>query len=286
MSTKLLYILLPVHNRRPTTRKFIECLAAQTFEGYHLLLIDDGSTDGTADMVKQHIANHTVIRGTGNWWWAGCLQRGLDWLKAINPGPDALVLFINDDVRFAPDYLERAVNVMKNKRGTLLLSQFESSIGDEANETGIYADLRRLSFKVADSPSEINCLSTRGLFGYWADIQRIGGFHPVLLPHYLSDYEYTIRAFRKGLRCETSPDIVVTPNSAISGIRALDDRSFVGAFHTLFSKRSAVNPIYWSTFMLLAASPGQAMRNLARIWGSTFKHMFRILLSPGKKGLH
>ena len=47
-----LYILLPVHNRCDITREFIDCLKAQTFQDYHLVLIDDGSTDGTEQMVR------------------------------------------------------------------------------------------------------------------------------------------------------------------------------------------------------------------------------------------
>ena len=40
-----LYILLPVHNRREITRDFIDYLEAQTWQNYHLVLIDDESTD-------------------------------------------------------------------------------------------------------------------------------------------------------------------------------------------------------------------------------------------------
>ena len=76
-----LYILLPVHNRRETTRRFLECLRAQTFQDYHLLLIDDGSTDGTAEMAREFISTLTVLGGSGDWWWAGSLPLREDlWL--------------------------------------------------------------------------------------------------------------------------------------------------------------------------------------------------------------
>ena len=75
---KCIYILLPVHNRREITRDFIDCLVAQTWQNYHLVLIDDGSTDGTDQMVREQVENLTVIRGKGEWWWAGCLQQGFD----------------------------------------------------------------------------------------------------------------------------------------------------------------------------------------------------------------
>ncbi|WP_223209857.1 glycosyltransferase [Picosynechococcus sp. NKBG042902] len=79
-----LYILLPVHNRYSITQHFIRHLQRQTFQDYHLVLLDDGSTDGTATMVEASIPNLTIIQGTGDWWWAGSLHQGYLWLKNKN----------------------------------------------------------------------------------------------------------------------------------------------------------------------------------------------------------
>ncbi len=272
------YILLPVHNRREITRGFIECLAAQTFSGYHLVLIDDGSTDGTAEMVQSRIPSVTVLRGRGDWWWAGSLQQGLDWLKTNRVEDKALVLFINDDVRFGSDYLERAVFIMASKHRTLLSSRFGKSEDGRATETGIMADLRKLSFKTASSPERINCLSTRGLFVNWEDVRLIGGFHPTLLPHYLSDYEFTIRAHRKGLKCETSADLVIELNGETTGYHEINDASFAAFLRKYWSKKSALNPIYWSSFVLLASRPMWVLPNLFRVWVRASKAMARAYL--------
>ena len=91
-----IYILLPVHNRREITRKFIECLKLQTHQNYHLVLIDDGSTDGTEKIVQSQIQALTVIKGKGDWWWAGSLQQGYLWMKSQNLTSSDLVLIIND----------------------------------------------------------------------------------------------------------------------------------------------------------------------------------------------
>jgi len=52
---KRIYILLPVHNRKEITEKFINCLNRQTFNNYQLVLIDDGCIDGTVDMIKSKV---------------------------------------------------------------------------------------------------------------------------------------------------------------------------------------------------------------------------------------
>lgn len=271
-------ILLPVHNRREITRGFVECLKAQTFTGFHLVLIDDGSADGTAGMVREAIPDVTVLRGEGDWWWAGSLQRGLEWLKENVTDRDALILFINDDVRFAPDYLAHAVQVMAGRKGVLMLSRLRPK-GGEVQESGIAADLKRLRFEVASSAEAINCLSTRGLFIHWEDVQAIGDFHPKLLPHYLSDYEYTTRACRKGFRCETSGELVIESNEETTGYHVIAERRFGAYLKKYFSKKSPGNPVYWSAFVVLACSPLWKVVNLGRIWAGAVRNLIRAMVA-------
>lgn len=276
--TPKIYILLPVHNRKEITRGFVECLQAQTLSDFQLILIDDGSVDGTADMVRERIPSTVVLRGTGTWWWAGSLQRGLDWLKGQDVADDALVLFINDDVRFSPDYLEAAVRVMKTKNRTLVLSRFSAPPTGEVLETGVCADPRYLSFSIAKSPGEINCLSTRGLFAQWRTIQELGGFRPRLLPHYLSDYEYTMRAHNKGIRCETSAELVVSPDMEATGYHDTRVDSLAGFRKKYLSKKSADNLLYWSAFAVLASRPRwRVFPNLARIVLKALKSFIRAI---------
>ena len=273
--TPKIYILLPVHNRRNITERFIDCLVAQAYTNYHLLLIDDGSTDNTDEMVRSKVKNLTVLKGTGDWWWAGSLQRGLEWLKENNTDDNALILFINDDVCFSPEYLEQACRVMANKKGVLVLSRFKSVDNLRIIETGVCADLQRLSFKVAKAGEKINCLSTRGLFAYWKDILTIGNFHPTLLPHYLSDYEFTIRAHNKGFGCESSANLLIEPNDETTGYHKINEKHFVDFIKKYFSKKSAGNPIYWTAFVCLTSKFLWVIPNLIRIWGRVVKEVYQ-----------
>jgi GT2 family glycosyltransferase len=277
-----IYILLPVHNRKEITRGFVDCLKAQTYSDYHLVLIDDGSTDGTADMVLEHIPATTVLRGKGDLWWAGSLQRGLDWLKENVTNENVLILFINDDVHFSPAYLESAIRIMSNKMGIFMLSRYQSPDTGVVSESGVTADLKRLTFKEANSGEEINCLSTRGLFVHWSDVKANGDFHPRILPHYLSDYEYTMRAYRRGFKCETSAELTIEENSETTGFHVIRERSFKKYLTKYFSIKSPANPIYFSSFVLLTCSPYWSAVNLMRIWFSTIKSIASALIKTSK----
>ncbi len=263
----MLYIILPVYNRKQLTCKFVKSLKRQSFRDYHLFLIDDGSTDGTDEMVRDRLCSEklTIIKGRGNWWWAGSLQQGIDCLKTLSPNPSDVILLINDDVSFEKDFLLEGVKYLRVHPKTMVLAQFCDESSGAVLETGVQADLSRMKFKEAKSPDQINCLSTRGLFTTWDVIKTVGDFHPVLLPHYFSDYEYTIRAMRKGIALRTSPQIVLSPALAETGFR--DDGHCRWEVRKLFSKKSAINPFYASVFIFLTCQVRAIPYSLIKVWG-------------------
>ncbi len=246
-----LYILLPVHNRIELTRRFIKCLAAQTYRSYHLILLDDGSSDGTAEMVRERIRPLTVITGNGNWWWAGALQEGYRWLRARRPTTD-LVLIINDDTEFEIDFLERAVAFLRDRSKTFLLAQAYAREDGILVDAGTHVDWRRFTFERASESRPVNCLSTRGLFFRVGDFVSVGGFRPRLLPHYLSDYEFTIRARRRGMLLATDPSVRLRTDPAATGWHDVSGGSLAGSLKKVFSVKSAINPLALSIFVALA----------------------------------
>jgi GT2 family glycosyltransferase len=109
-------------------------------------------------------------------------------------------------------------------------------------------------------------------------VRVIGDFHPKLLPHYLSDYEYTIRAYRKGFKCETSAELVIELNNEATGYRAITETSFAVFLKKYYSRKSAVNPAYWSSFVLLTSEPMWVLPNLFRVWVRAGREIARAFL--------
>ena len=44
-------VLLPVYNGKPYLRESIESVLSQTYEDFELIIVDDGSTDSSGDVV-------------------------------------------------------------------------------------------------------------------------------------------------------------------------------------------------------------------------------------------
>jgi GT2 family glycosyltransferase len=261
----MLYIILPVHNRCSTTDSFIECLLAQTYINYHLILIDDGSTDGTDSLVKSKINKLTIIKGQGSWWWAGSLQQGIDWLKRSAVDEKDVVVFMNDDVLFDANFLQTAIELL-GEGDEFLLPQVINQQTGAIEESGVHADLKKLTFVEARSAVEINCLPTRGIFMRMSTLRKVGDFYPILLPHYLSDYEFTIRASRLGVRLRTSSKLLISVDEDASGFRDFNGLSWNDFLRKYFSKKSPSSPIYWTTFILLTSPNLFAPWQIVKVW--------------------
>ncbi|MBW4659239.1 MAG: glycosyltransferase [Drouetiella hepatica Uher 2000/2452] len=261
------YILLPVHNRREITLAFIKFLKAQTYSNYQLILIDDGSTDGTAEAAVRLLPSVIVIRGQGDWWWAGGLQQGINWIKSsLEIDQDDIVLMMNDDVHFEEDFIEKGVRKLTSSNGHLLKAEGYSLQTQNLVSRGVRADLWSLKFREADTDEEVNCLDTRGLFMKVSTLLKIGDFYPKFLPHYLSDYEFTIRAYKKGLRLFTDPDVRLWINEQTTGPSHFKELDFLLFFRRYFSKRSVVNPLYYSSFAILSCPKIALPFILLKIW--------------------
>lgn len=277
----MIYILLPVHNRKNITEKFIHSLIKQTVENFTLILIDDGSTDGTADMVRKYLPDTIVIQGNGNLWWAGALQKGYEWLLAHASDAD-ICLITNDDTMFNEDFLKTGVDLLNKSDKSLYLAQAYNK-NNVFIGSGTHIDWNKLTFMQAKSKDEINCLSTRGLFLKVKDFIDIGGFHPILLPHYLSDYEFTVRAYNKGYALKVDDNLKLIFDTETTGLHKILFINYFQYLKMYFSKKYPSNPIYMLSFLVLACPIKNLPKNILKI---LFTTVIRLLAPNYQKENH
>ncbi|HEY5587480.1 MAG TPA: glycosyltransferase [Candidatus Paceibacterota bacterium] len=268
-----IYIILPVHNRKDTTSKFINCLKKQTYTNYHLILIDDGSNDGTDELVRNQIPYCTIIRGNGNWWWGGSLQQGYLWLKKCKMSDNDIVLIINDDTTFESDFLQNAVDILKDKTKCLIQAYAYSSESNLLIDKGTHVDWENLTFNRLSDGNDINCLSTRGLFLKLNDFIALKGFYPKLLPHYASDYAFTIRAFNKKYKLISDIRLKIISDESLTGLRKMEPKSIFNRISLIFSKKYVLNPIYFTVFLLFSCPLKYLLKNTLKIWYGALKQL-------------
>lgn len=241
----MLYIVTAVHNRINITRRFIEQLNRQTYKEYTLVIVDDGSTDGTSDMVSTLMPMAVILEGNGNLWWGGALHKAYKYLSKGIIRDEDIVFICNDDIDFKEDFLQIGIDTILNNPYYLVASK-----GIDVN-TGRVVDKARGRDPVTADGIEVpfgtptNCCATRALFMMGNVYKKIGGMHPILLPHYCSDYEYVIRAHRKGYSCISFEHLEYGTHDELSGCPKAK------SFKEMFSKRYMNNPIYKFNFIIM-----------------------------------
>lgn len=252
---RTVYVITAAHNRKESTKSFCESLSCQTHRSFVLILADDGSNDGTADMVSRFPFRKEICHGNGKLWWAGGIRKGLARLKALDPRPDDLVLIANSDTTFQSNFLERAVDeICGMSRAVMLCASVRFTDTGRWIDGGTVCYWPRLTFKhYGAHPERIDCASTRCLLFSCSNLAVSGSFRPRLLPHYLSDYEFTIRAKRRGISILPARSVVCLATEQTTGSHDLRPGSIRSVMAQMLSPRFSANPLSLFMFVLLSA---------------------------------
>jgi GT2 family glycosyltransferase len=222
----LVVAAVAVRDRRELTCRFLDRFAALTHPNLGLVVVDDGSRDGTPEAVQAHPARARLLRGDGSLWWAGATNLAVR--AALDMGA-AYVLTINDDATFGPDLVERLLAVARARPHAIVGSRLMCSdrpgrvraLGAAARFRG--RQLYRLNFMDAEwsdlaarlgAPHPVDTLPGNGVLLPRAVFERVGLYDQRHLPHYHADSDLVLRARRAGFEAVVVPDAVVYDHRA------------------------------------------------------------------------
>src|SRR5579863_5806919 len=98
-------VIIPTYNRRAMVREAVSSVLAQRDANFELIVVDDGSSDGTSEMLadlKDVKVARTEHRGP-----AAARNRGVEVARA------PLIAFLDSDDLWAPDKLRRQLAFMR-----------------------------------------------------------------------------------------------------------------------------------------------------------------------------
>jgi len=267
----MIHVLIPCHNNKPHVLEVLGCLEQQSYKDFSVVVVDDGSTDGTEASVKSAFPNIAVLKGDGNLWWTGGNELGLQHI-ALTARQNDFVLLLNNDLVVRSDYIEKLVRTSL-ANGRALVGSTLVDINDERwIEGAIQVDSRlRLTvnrnkevIETAEWDNNADVLSGRGTLVPIEVFRQLGGFNKDKLPHYGADYEFTTRAKRAGYRLVVCHEAKVYAKLDITGLQVPQGRilSVRECWKLLFSPKSKTNIIYYSNYVWLCSEKRYRLRNL------------------------
>jgi GT2 family glycosyltransferase len=103
-------------------------LRVQIYPNIIAVVVDDGSSDGTSDMIASEFPDAVLLHGDSSLYWAGAMRMGIDQiLKWCSP--DDYLLLLNDDLIFSADLVQRLFEASL-KYPAALIQAVESCLSD------------------------------------------------------------------------------------------------------------------------------------------------------------
>lgn len=199
-----LVALLTCHNRKQKTLKCLSSLFAIKSD-CDVFLVDDGSTDGTADAVHAAYPSVNVIKGDGNLFWSRGMYTA--WKQAVSEGYD-FYLWLNDDIELKCFFLEELFSCYDLLGGNCVVSGL---IGSPDGKSVIYggSSANKKMLGEATQPQEVTFLNGNAVLVPASVVGRIGILDP-FYHHDLGDVDYGLLARRNGIKVVTTRKIIAT----------------------------------------------------------------------------
>ena len=211
---KCIAALLTCHNRREKTLGCLEALYANVLPEevtLHVILVDDGSTDGTETAVRERFSDVYLIKGDGNLYWNGGMRLAFE--SAIHQGFD-YYLWLNDDTVLYKNtlgtLLETAMTVMSQKeRAAIIVGTTQAHQTGGATYGGLTRTSRWHPFKyhlVSVTNAPVPCDTMNGNCVLIPDeiVKKIGNLDAAFI-HTIGDIDYGLRARKAGFRIFIMP---------------------------------------------------------------------------------
>ncbi|GAA4457307.1 hypothetical protein GCM10023189_27790 [Nibrella saemangeumensis] len=253
-----LAIIIPTFNRQACLRALLHQLASQqpVSSRVAIVVVVDGSTDGTLEMLAQEFPEVHRVLGDGSWWFTRSVNEGIRYAEE-SLQPDAF-LILNDDSEIEPDYLIKLYQSAQAVEqpalmGSLALANTQPPmVTFSGNKSLTRWRLKSTSYLPHFCPFDSNTMTgvypTYGLVGRGmlipqAVIRRIGYLDEAAFPQYGSDDDYALTAHRQGIPVYISWDARVYTSEQLTSDGTAHRQQKLPVFLKSFRNRYSINSL-------------------------------------------
>lgn len=101
-------VIIPNYNGLQHLEACLRSLSKQTYQNFEIVMVDNGSVDGSVDFVKREFPSVKLIPLENNLGFAAAVNKGVSQTGSV------YVALLNNDIEVEPTWLEQMVNVLKH----------------------------------------------------------------------------------------------------------------------------------------------------------------------------
>ncbi len=246
----IVYIIIPVFNRIRDTLRCLSSLRSQDYPHFSIIVIDDGSTDGTEKSIRNNFPEVKMLNGDGNYWWTKSTNLGIRYALSVCNSKD-LILTLNNDLEVQSNYLSSLIKTHKKWPNSLVgsLAVFidkPSLISYSGERWNRYLAKRRPNYRIGTRLKNIHCevistdtLPGRGMLIPSDVFNKIGLFDERHLPQYGADFDFSLRAKEAGYKLIVSRDATIHSDTENKGYETKNYNNEIANYvKSRFTKKS------------------------------------------------
>lgn len=249
--------VIPTFNRVNSLRTILTCLQRQTYSipiTAIPIVVVDGSTDGTLQMLAADFPAAAIVHGDGSWWYTRSINEGIRKARELDCN---FILTLNDDLTFTSDYIGTIVSDHLAAGPESIIGSVSLSAGEPCLIT--FSGVSRVSFPLKEynyiakfspvDPATLSgvkpsvVLSGRGILYPMEIFDRFGSYDEKLV-QYGSETDFTYTASRNGIPVMISYNAPVYENIQLTSAGAVYNNPSVAALIKSFGNRYSINSWY------------------------------------------
>lgn len=252
MKEPKVFIVTPIHNGIKETLVFIKSLRKVNYSNFKIIIIDDGSTDNSSEIISKRYPDVILLKGDGNLWWSGATNLGVEY--ALKNDTDYM-LTINNDVEVDPFFMRELVKCAKHNKKSLIGSVVYDNKNGKIWYSGGKVDWKKGSFHHNKNKIK-NIYKSQWLTGMGVLVpkyvfEKIGFYDKEKFPQYAGDLEFSMRARKNGFNLLVCGGSKVFNNSDSCG-------------HILYNKKMTLKLLFQSFFSIKSDTNLKLRYNLYR----------------------
>ncbi|MBA4166794.1 MAG: glycosyltransferase family 2 protein [Chitinophagaceae bacterium] len=214
----MIYIIIPVFNRIQFTLACLESLRLQTYTEHMIIVVNDGSSDDTTNILAIEFPGVKVLEGDGQLWWSASTNLGVECALSLSASHNDFILTLNNDLVVKENYLQELISAANKFTGTLIGSlSYNVDAPDTIHYTGTRWNSRTATYRPAtdintpisqlvelDTLLPTNLLPGRGTLIPVSVFKKIGLYDHKVFPQYMGDEDFSLRARKEGYKLGVS----------------------------------------------------------------------------------